>query len=80
MITLNIPDMTCGHCRSVICEAVFNLDEDAELSFDMTAKTVDIQSKASISNLESAIALTGYTVASISQPPPNSVGCCSHSH
>jgi len=81
MLTFNIPDMTCGHCRNVISDAIFDLDENAELSFDMATKNLEIQSEEEISTLELAIKNTGYKIAHMAQvvqAPINQGSCCGH--
>lgn len=42
---LLVKDMTCGHCASVITEAIKNLDKAAHIHVDLTSKVVDIDTK-----------------------------------
>jgi copper chaperone len=42
----SVPDMTCGHCASVIEKAVKGLDPQAEVAVDLTRKEVTVQSTA----------------------------------
>ena len=40
MLELTVPEMTCAHCRSVISQAIDEIDSGANLHFDMQKKTV----------------------------------------
>jgi copper chaperone len=42
MITLNVPDMSCGHCSSVITKALRELDPTAVVGFDMHNHQVQV--------------------------------------
>ncbi|MDA5093423.1 heavy-metal-associated domain-containing protein [Aliiroseovarius sp. KMU-50] len=42
MTTFNVPDMSCGHCKASITEALENAGEGVELSFDMEARKVTV--------------------------------------
>ncbi len=42
---LLVKDMTCGHCASVITEAIKNLDKAAHINIDLNSKVVDIDTK-----------------------------------
>ena len=46
MITFRVPDMTCGHCASVITMAVAGVDKAARIEIDVPAKLVSITSTA----------------------------------
>jgi copper chaperone len=43
MTKLNVPDMSCGHCRATIETAVTVADPLADLTFDMEARTVEVE-------------------------------------
>ena len=60
MITFKINDMSCGHCKAAIEEAVTTLDSSATLEFDMDARTVRIERKAPLENLQAALKAEGY--------------------
>lgn len=47
MLELTVPDMTCGHCMSVITRAVGDIDSAAKLSFDLPSHKVSVASVAS---------------------------------
>ncbi|UWQ57790.1 cation transporter [Leisingera caerulea] len=60
MITFKINDMSCGHCKAAIEEAVTTLDSSATLEFDMDARKVRIESKAPLENIQAALKAEGY--------------------
>lgn len=65
MIKLNVPDMTCGHCASVITKAVKSVDPEAEVKVDQASRSVTIGSSAPAAEISKAIDEAGY---------PNSTG------
>lgn len=60
MITLNIPDMSCGHCAGVITKAVKQLDGNAVLDFDMPAHTVKLQTSVPVEQVLATLDDAGY--------------------
>ena len=65
-ITLSVPDISCGHCKSSIEGAVTPLEgvETAEVAIE--ARTVDVNFDESIVNVDAIIAAIddqGYEVA-----------------
>ena len=44
MTTFNVPDMSCGHCKAAIEQAVAAADPGAMMEFDMQARTVSVDS------------------------------------
>lgn len=44
MSRYSVPEMSCGHCRATIESALLDADGGAELTFDMEARTVDVDS------------------------------------
>ena len=60
MLTLNVPDMTCGHCASVVTKAVKSVDENAGVAIDMHTQTVTIESPAAAEKVKAALANAGY--------------------
>lgn len=46
MVTLIVPDMTCGHCAKVVTEAVKSVDSNATVNIDLETKTVQIDSQS----------------------------------
>lgn len=58
----NIPDMTCGHCRSAVEAAVKSVDTQAKVDVDLDAKTARIETGAAEAEVAQAIRDAGYTV------------------
>lgn len=42
MSTFNVPDMSCGHCKASITEALEAAGDGVALSFDMEARKVTV--------------------------------------
>jgi copper chaperone len=60
MLKLHIPDMSCGHCAGVITKTVKALDQDAVLGFDMPARTVELDTRATLDSVVASLADAGY--------------------
>ena len=60
MTLLNVPDMTCGHCKATVETALRGVDADADILVDLAAKTVSVTSKAPTPALINALAAAGY--------------------
>jgi copper chaperone len=60
MTTLNIPDMSCGHCKSAIEKAVATVDSSAQLDFDMENRRVRVLSTNSLDHILAALKSEGY--------------------
>ncbi|OWQ86864.1 heavy metal transporter [Roseateles aquatilis] len=63
MHEFTLPDMTCGHCRAAVTEAVHELDSQAEVVVDLPQKTVRIDSDLPRARLAGALAEAGYPPA-----------------
>lgn len=66
-ITLNVPDISCGHCKSSIEGAVSGLDGVEQVTVHIQPKTVDLsfdESTVSLDRIVEAIEEQGYEVAS----------------
>lgn len=57
---LNVPDMSCGHCRAAIEKAVEAADPMAELSFDMEERQVEIETDLASDALLALMSEAGY--------------------
>ncbi|MHA1544833.1 MAG: heavy-metal-associated domain-containing protein, partial [Alphaproteobacteria bacterium] len=44
MTKLNVPEMSCGHCKAAIEKAVAGIDADARVTVDLENRTVSIES------------------------------------
>lgn len=60
MTTFTVPEMSCGHCKAKIEDAVMDADEGAVIAFDMDAREVDIDSSLDTAALADAIKAAGY--------------------
>lgn len=63
MIDIAVPDMTCGHCASVITKAVKEADAAARCEIDLAARRVRIASAEPARTFVEAIAEAGYSPA-----------------
>lgn len=59
--TLNVPDMSCGHCVRAIEAAVHALDAQAAVACDLEAKIVRVTTAAPADAVLAAIRAAGYT-------------------
>ena len=60
MTKLNIPDMTCGHCKAVVEKAVASVDANAKVAVDLDTRTVEIDSSADMGAILAALKEEGY--------------------
>lgn len=63
MITLSIPDMSCGHCKATVEKTVASLDPSAKVAVDLTTRHVDVTSTSTPEALISALKGAGYPAA-----------------
>ncbi len=60
MTKLNIPDMTCGHCKAAVEKAVASVDANAKVAVDLDTRTVEIDSRADLRAILAALKEEGY--------------------
>lgn len=60
MTKFNVPKMSCGHCTASIEKSVKAADPTALLTFDLTNRTVDIDSADDAAELIAAIKDAGF--------------------
>ena len=60
MITLNVPDMSCGHCKATVEKAVADVDASAKVAVDLSTRKVEITSSAAQAALLDALKAAGY--------------------
>ena len=60
MTKLNIPDMTCGHCKAAVEKAVTGVDAAAKVAVDLDTRTVEIDSNADLAAILAALKEEGY--------------------
>lgn len=60
MLTLKVPDMTCGHCAGMVTKAVKSVDSEAEINVDLATQTVTIDAKSEDAAFVEALQTAGY--------------------
>lgn len=60
---LSIPEMTCGHCRAAVTEALTALDPAAEVAVDLAAKRVNLATTAAPTEVLRALKAVGFEAA-----------------
>lgn len=63
MIEFKVETMTCGHCVRAVTEALQSVDPAAQVSVDLAAKKVTVDSSLPRVELAAALADAGYTPA-----------------
>lgn len=58
MITLHVPDMSCGHCKASVEAALSPIAEKVEV--DLTTRRVSVEGKTAASALISALEQIGF--------------------
>jgi copper chaperone len=61
MITFQVNDMTCGHCVASVTKAVKGLDAAAQVTIDLAAHKVAVESAEPTERIAHAIREAGYT-------------------
>ena len=62
---LEVPDMSCGHCKETIEAALRSVDGVESAVVDLEAKSVTVTGSAGTHALERAIEEAGYNVAGV---------------
>jgi copper chaperone len=57
---LSVPDMTCGHCKATVEKTVIEIDSGADVSVDLTARTVSLSTTAPVEAILNALKAQGY--------------------
>ena len=63
MIEFQLPDMTCGHCASRVAQALKLADPACQVSVDLKAQKVQVQSTDDRQTLADALTEAGYPPA-----------------
>jgi copper chaperone len=65
MTTLTVPDMTCGHCKAAVEEALLGVPGVERAHVDLDTKTVAVDHAADVkdADLHAAVEGAGYSVA-----------------
>ncbi len=61
MYNFTVADMTCGHCASTIEKAVKSADPAANVSVDIPARKVQVETTRSVQDIADAINSAGYS-------------------
>ena len=62
---LEVPEMSCGHCKETIEAAVRKVDGVESAAVDLEVKSVTVTGSADTHALERAIEEAGYNVAGV---------------
>ena len=65
MTRIAVPTMHCGHCKAKIENALLEADVGAELSFDMEAREVEVDSTLDVSEIIATVKGAGYEASQI---------------
>lgn len=60
-----IPDMSCGHCRAAVTEAVTRLDPQARVTIDQAARKADIVTTAPAAAVLAALEDAGFPASAL---------------
>ncbi|NIY80779.1 MAG: heavy-metal-associated domain-containing protein [Rhodobacteraceae bacterium] len=60
MSVFSVPDMSCGHCKASITEALEAIDDTVEIDADMDAREIDVFSEAGDEAILVALKNAGY--------------------
>lgn len=63
MIEFKLPDMTCGHCASMVTRALKQTDPACEVRIDLKGQNVTVHSQEDRQTLSEALAEAGYPPA-----------------
>ena len=61
MLTVQVNDMTCGHCASTITKALKAFDPSAKVEIDLASHKVVVDSSQAAETVMAAIRDAGYT-------------------
>lgn len=62
-LQLKVPNMACAACGETITKAIKTIDPNAIVSADPKTKLVNVETRATATEIEQAIATAGYTIA-----------------
>lgn len=63
MFEFELPDMTCGHCASMVTQTLKLTDPACTVAVDLKAQKVRVQSTEDRQTLAEALAEAGYATA-----------------
>jgi len=60
---ISVPSIECQKCADIITKAIHNVDPDAQVSVDIEAKQVNVETTAQEISLRDAITTVGHNPA-----------------
>jgi copper chaperone len=60
MITLEIPDMSCGHCKATVEKALASVDPAAAVTVDLAARRASVDTGMPVTALIAALDAAGF--------------------
>jgi len=63
MHEFKLPDMTCGHCKAAVTEALQAVDAQAQITIDLPARLLRVESSQPQAALAVALSEAGYPPA-----------------
>ena len=60
MVTLNVPDMSCGHCKASVERALTALDPKAKVVVDLVGRRVAVDSGQGVAAMVAALVAVGF--------------------
>lgn len=65
MTLLSVPDMTCGHCKASVTQALAALPGAVEISVDLSTKQVKVAGTTATKDMLAALNEIGFTASVI---------------
>jgi copper chaperone len=63
MISIDVKDMTCGHCEATLRKAIAAVDANAAVRVDLARRRLEIESAADAERFFEAVRAAGYVPA-----------------
>ncbi|WP_227268013.1 heavy-metal-associated domain-containing protein [Roseobacter weihaiensis] len=60
MISLNIPNMSCGHCKTAVEKAISSVDPSASIALDLDMRHVVVTTDVDAARVMDALKNAGY--------------------
>lgn len=81
----DVPQISCGHCRGAITDAIRGIDPTAAVDVSIADKTVAVNGRLTADQARRAIEDAGYEavpIVEVDAPVETaaSAGCCGHCH